>query len=230
MNSAAIVLAAGRSRRMGGNENKVLQLLNERPVLSYSLEAFQQHASVNTVVVVCRDEEREQIEPVIDEYCPKAKGHFVTGGQERFDSVRNGLESLVDDNPEAVFIHDSARPFLRQAFITDSLECLKTYKGCVVGIPLFDTLKEIIADSNDHVINQTHPRSKFWLAQTPQTFRYPDILNAYRSLNPPPLPTDDGEVLELAGETVVMVQGSRTNMKLTTPEDWLMAKAIIQMQ
>lgn len=222
----AIVLAAGKSRRMGGEENKVLRPLRNRSVLSYSLEQFQLHPAVSHVVIVGKRDEITAIQTIVARFCPKAERHFVEGGFERFDSVRNGLEYSSSLQPDAVIIHDSARPFLQERFITNSLRCLAQYKGCVVGIPLFDTLKE--TQENAEAI-KTHPRSKFWLAQTPQTFRFHDILNAYRGVHPPPYPTDDGEVLELAGEKVLLVEGSRYNIKLTTPEDWLLAEAILQM-
>ncbi|NPU96527.1 MAG: 2-C-methyl-D-erythritol 4-phosphate cytidylyltransferase [Candidatus Omnitrophica bacterium] len=221
--AAAIVLTAGRSTRMGGRENKVLHPLGDRPVLAYSLAVFQACRSIDYVVIVGREEERAVLESTARMYCPKAEGHFAVGGVERFDSVRNGLEACAAFHPEAVLIHDAARPFVRERFIISSLNALETYPGAVVGVPLKDTLKEIRPDAT---VIRTHERSRFWLSQTPQTFRYPDILNACRAYTPPPYPTDDGAVLEWAGGTVAMVEGSYLNIKLTTPEDWILAEAI----
>ncbi len=222
---AAIVLAAGRSTRMGGGENKVLRSLEGRPVLSYSLEAFEKSPIVSHVVVAGRMEDRSVIEQIIEKFCPKARGNFTGGGAERFDSVKQGLDFSASLRPEAVLIHDSARPFIEERFITDSLEALDESPGSVIGIPLRDSLKE--TDEAGLVI-RTHERCKYWLSQTPQTFRFSDIYDAYCSCSPPPYPTDDGEVMELFGGKVKMVEGSSLNFKLTTQEDWLLARAVAQ--
>ncbi len=221
----AVVLAAGRSTRMGGGENKVLRPLEGRPVLSYSLGAFQNSPLVSHVVVTGRTEDRSVIEQIIEEFCPKAKGNFTGGGAERFDSVKQGLEFSTAFRPDAVLIHDSARPFIEERFIIDSLNALQESPGSVIGIPLRDSLKE--TDASGLVI-RTHERSRYWFSQTPQTFRFSDIYDAYCSCSPPPYPTDDGEVMELSGGKVKMVQGSPLNFKLTTQEDWMLAKAVAQ--
>lgn len=221
--AAAVVVAAGKSRRMGGGRNKALLDLAGRPILSYCLEAFQRHDAIAHVAVVGREEDESEIAPLITRWCPKAEGLFTHGGFERFDSVRNGLERLAPMAPGAVLIHDAARPFLRDSFIDDSLKALDGAPGCVVGVPLKDTLKEV---GEGQAVAQTHDRSKFWLAQTPQTFRFEPLLRAYRALTPPPYPTDDGAVLEAAGQRVVMAMGSYVNLKITTPEDLIIAEAV----
>ncbi|HQH72246.1 MAG TPA: 2-C-methyl-D-erythritol 4-phosphate cytidylyltransferase [bacterium] len=224
---AAIVLTAGRSTRMGGGENKVLSPLGNRPVLAYSLGIFQQCPAVTHVMVVGRQEEREVLESTARACCPKAAGLFAPGAAERFDSVRNGLEACQAFSPGAVLIHDSARPFLQERYIVSSLAALEKHPGAVVGVPLKDTLKETRPDAT---VIRTHERSRYWLSQTPQTFRYPEILRAYRAYTPPPYPTDDGAVLEWAGGTVAMVEGSYLNIKLTAPEDWILAESIRKLQ
>jgi len=221
----AIVLAAGRSTRMGGGENKVLRPLEGRSVLSYSLDAFQKSPVVSHVVVTGRMEDESVINGIIKEFCPKAKGNFTIGGAERFDSVKQGLNYSASYKPDAVLIHDSARPFIEERFIIDSLNALKESPGSVIGIPLRDSLKE--TDASGLVI-RTHERSKYWFSQTPQTFRFSDIYDAYNTCSPPPYPTDDGEVMELFGGKVKMVEGSPLNFKLTTKEDWLLARAVAQ--
>ncbi len=225
LHSAAVVLvAAGKSRRMGGGTNKVLLKLNHRPILSYSLEVFQRSDDIHTVAVVSREEDFEEIDSIIHEYCPKAQGHFVIGGEERFDSVKNGLEYLEPISPDAVLIHDAARPFVEESFLRESVAALAEYSGCLVGVPAKDTIKEI--DSAGKVI-RTHERERLRLAQTPQSFRYPDILYAYRAVVPPPYPTDDAAVFELFGENVHMIAGSYRNIKITTPEDIIIAEALL---
>lgn len=224
---AAVVVAAGKSRRMGGGRNKVLNPLAGRPILSHCLSVFQNHPAVTHVVIAGREDDRDEIQSIAAQYCPKSAGLFTPGGAERFDSVKLGLEALIDIAPDVVLVHDAARPFIQPQFIDDSLAELKNVAGCVVGVPLKDTLKETNAQKG---IVQTHDRNKFWLAQTPQTFRYAMILDAYRKITPPPYPTDDGAVLEEMGEAVTMVMGSYLNMKVTTPEDIALAEAIASHQ
>ncbi|MDP8242743.1 MAG: 2-C-methyl-D-erythritol 4-phosphate cytidylyltransferase [Candidatus Hinthialibacter antarcticus] len=224
---AVVVVAAGKSRRMGGGRNKVLNHLAGRPILSYCLSVFQSHPAVTHVAIAGREDDREEILSIASQYCPKAEGLFTPGGAERFDSVKHGLEALVEVTPDVVLIHDAARPFIQPQFIDASLEALQEVDGCVIGVPLKDTLKE--TDEKMGVV-QTHDRSKFWLAQTPQSFRYAMILDAYQRLTPPPYPTDDGAVLEEMGEAVTMVMGSYLNMKVTTPEDITLAEAIAARQ
>lgn len=223
--TAAVVVAAGRSTRMGGGRNKVLNPLCNRPVLSYCLEVFQACDAVQHVVVAGRDEDRDEIQTIMAQFCPKSLNLFTPGGAERFDSVRNGLNALRDIQPDFVLIQDAARPFLQESFIHEALAALRDVPGCVTGVPLKDTLKE--TKENQRVV-LTHDRSKYWLAQTPQSFQYPVILDAYNRHQPPPYPTDDGAVLEAAGLPVIMTMGSYHNFKITSPEDVLLAEALMQ--
>ncbi len=225
--TTAVVVAAGNSSRMGGCKNKVLSLIGKRPVLSYSLDVFQHASQVNHVVVVGRKEDEYDIKTIVHDYCPKANGHFVEGGAERFESVRIGLKYFENLAPDVVLIHDAARPFLQARFIENTIKALKSYPGCVVGVPLKDTLKEIRPDES---VLRTHDRSNYWLAQTPQVFRFKSILDAYQSCQPPPYPTDDGEVMEMAGETVKMIEGSYLNIKITHPDDYRLAEAIVSLK
>ncbi len=228
MKAVAVILAAGRSTRMGGGENKVLRFCSGRPVLSYSLEVFHRCPAITHIVVAGRAEDRPIIERIVQEFAPKAAGHITDGGSERFDSVFCGLKYSQRFEPDAVLIHDSARPFVEERYIHDSLEAIhQEAAGCIIGVPLKDTLKE--TDQAGLVI-QTPERSRFWLSQTPQTFRFREIFEAYQAYKPPPYPTDDGAVLEWNGGRVKMIEGSYHNIKLTTPEDWTLAEAILRIQ
>lgn len=224
MNAAVVLVAAGKSSRMGGGRNKVLLPLAGKPVLSYSLRIFDQHPQIRTIALVGREEDQSEMESLVSATVGTTAVHFVPGGFERFDSVRNGVLSLEAATPEAVLIHDAARPFLTPAFIDDSLEALIKTGGAVVGVPLKDTLKRV---DQDNTVQETPDRTQYWLAQTPQTFRYREIVQAYKQIEVPPYPTDDGQVFEWYGGTVTMVMGSYQNMKLTTPEDIALAEGII---
>ncbi len=222
--AAAVLVAAGKSSRMGGQKNKVLENLKHRPIISYSLESFQKNSRISIVVVVSREEDREPMNNVINLYCPKAIGHFALGGAERFESVRNGLRYLTDFHPDGVLIHDAARPMIEDRFINETLDALRDVPGCLVGVPAKDTIKEI---SQSGLVIRTYERSKLRLAQTPQVFRYKDILKAYEAIEPPPYPTDDAAVLEMSGGSVRMIEGSYRNMKITTPEDLILADTVL---
>lgn len=228
MKVVAVILAAGRSTRMGSGENKVLRSCGGRPVLSYSLEAFQRCPAVTHMVVIGRVEDRPILERIVREFASKAVGHIAEGGSERFDSVLCGLKYSRQFEPDAVLIHDSARPFVEERYIIDSLEAIRQdAAGCIIGVPLKDTLKE--TDRTGLVV-RTPERSRFWLSQTPQTFRFQDIFEAYQAYKPPPFPTDDGAVLEWNEGRVKMIEGSYHNIKLTTPEDWTLAEALLRIR
>lgn len=227
MKAAVVLVAAGKSSRMGGGRNKVLFELAGRPVLSYSLEVVQRCSAVSHVAVVGREEDQVEIELICKAWCSKAEGHFVAGGAERFDSVKNGLEHFSGKGIDFAIIQDAARPFLEERYILDSIEAMKEVPGCVIGVPMKDTLKET---DDAGIVQSTHDRSKFWLAQTPQIFWYESLLKAYRACTPPPYPTDDAAVLEDAGLSVKMILGSYRNMKITNPEDILLAAAILRLR
>ncbi|MFH1740040.1 MAG: 2-C-methyl-D-erythritol 4-phosphate cytidylyltransferase, partial [bacterium] len=144
MSIAAIVVAAGRGRRMGGGANKVLLPLGAKPILVHSLEVLHCSSRINRIVVVTRQEDLVAVERLTEEYgITKASERLVLGGAERFDSVLAGLNFLADDPPEAVLIHDAARPFLTQRIIDDTLDALNERVGAIAGVPSKDTIKEV---------------------------------------------------------------------------------------
>ncbi len=223
---SAVVVAAGASRRMGGGANKTLLPLGGLPILGHVLAALESNPAVTNVVVVTRDEDRDDVRLLTDSLPSKKTLDIVSGGAERFDSVRSGLERFAQESerPERVLIQDAARPFLRPAFVQRCLDALQDYPGVVVGMPAKDTIKRVDADG---IVLETPPRSSLWQVQTPQAFRFHAILEAYRALQPPPYPTDDTEVLEHSGGQVVVIEGSYENIKITTPEDLMLAERIL---
>lgn len=228
MKTAAIVVAAGLGRRMGSPLNKVLLALGDRPVLAHSLQELNCCRDVDRIVIAARKENLSAIESLVSRHrIEKAAGRVILGGAERFDSVLAGLEFLSQEPPEAVVIHDAARPFLTQQMIAQTLAVLDRSVGAVVAVPSKDTVKLI---DDRRRITSTLDRRQTWLIQTPQTFRYRDIVEAYRQYKPPPYPTDDASLLERKGETITVIEGSYTNIKITTPEDLHLAEAILRMK
>ncbi|HPA48417.1 MAG TPA: 2-C-methyl-D-erythritol 4-phosphate cytidylyltransferase [bacterium] len=225
MSIAAIVVAAGQGKRMGAEINKVLLPLAGKPVLAYCLETLNRSERVDRIVVVTRREDAQIVETLIGQYgIAKAGGEVVPGGAERFDSVLAGLNVLADNPPDSVLIQDAARPFLTEPMIRDTLNALAESPGAVAGVPCKDTVKQV---DDTRAVIATPDRSSLWIIQTPQTFRFGAILNAYRGYRPPPYPTDDAALLEYRGERVTMIMASYANMKITTPEDLPIAEAML---
>jgi 2-C-methyl-D-erythritol 4-phosphate cytidylyltransferase/2-C-methyl-D-erythritol 2,4-cyclodiphosphate synthase len=210
---AAIIVAAGRGTRFGAPLPKQYLPLGGVPLLRRTLEAFACHPSIDLVRAVIHPDDRER-------YDAAAAGLGllppVAGGATRQDSVRNGLESLATGSPpERVLIHDAARPFAAAALIGDVVAALDEAPGAIAAIPIRDTVKRAAGGGN---IVETLDRSALWRAQTPQGFRFADILAAHRDAAGSDLP-DDAAVAERAGLGVRLVPASEENFKVTTSED-----------
>lgn len=220
----AIVLAGGNGTRMGSSCKKQYILLNGRPILYYSLKAFQE-SSVDDIVLVTNEEEYCRDE-ILEKYNLNKVSKIVPGGAERFDSVYAGLLAAKDCS--YVLIHDGARPFVTQDMIQKSIDAVKIYHACVIGMPVKDTIK--IADENKFA-DKTPKRESVWQIQTPQTFSYDLILKAYDKVlkEKPEGITDDAMAVEYGNDTKVkLLSGSYKNIKITTPEDLIIAEAFLR--
>lgn len=213
---AALIVAAGRGRRFGDSLPKQYCAYRGEPILRHALRAFADHERVNHVVTVIHPDDHEL-------YAQAAAGLAidapVRGGASRQDSVRLGLEALADTAPDMVLIHDGARPHVGAGLIADVVAALKACPGAVPAIPVADTLKRV----SGGIVEATVERKGLWRAQTPQGFRFSDILSAHRRARGREL-TDDAAVAELAGLDVAIVAGSRRNVKITKPEDLAMGE------
>lgn len=207
----ALIVAAGRGHRFGGELPKQYADLGGRPVLRLSLALFASHPQVDVVRAVIHPDDRGLYEGC-SRGLPLAEP--VPGGSSRQESVRLGLESLVTLNPDSVLIHDGARPFVDGGIVTRVLTALAEHPGAVPALPVNDTVKR--AEAN--VITNTVDRTGLWRAQTPQGFLFADILAAHRRAAGREL-TDDAAVAEDAGLAVAVVAGCEENVKITTAED-----------
>lgn len=214
----AIVLAAGQGKRMGTKVHKQYLLLAGRPVLYYSLKAFQESSIIDEIILVTgKDEEKYCKEQIVDVYGFTKVTHIIEGGAERYNSVWNGLQ--VTKNEGYVFIHDGARPFVDEEMIQRVYDEVQIEKACVVGMPMKATVKMI--DEKGYVTH-TPDRSKIWMVQTPQVFDMLLVKKAYAGLmkNDNLKVTDDAMVVEMfTDHPVKLVEGSYKNIKITTPED-----------
>jgi len=218
-NSIALIVAAGSGTRLGGEVPKQYLPLAGRAVLRHSVEIFLRHPAISGVRAVISPEHRALYDGAI---AGLAMLPPVAGGASRQDSVRNGLESLSDLRPDLVLIHDAARPLLTAAIVDRTLAALDDAPGAVVAVPVIDTLKR----GQDGRIARTVDRSALWRAQTPQAFRYADILAAHRKAKGATM-TDDAAVAEAAGLPVKLVMGADDNFKITTTDDLRRAERLV---
>ncbi|MEG1311038.1 MAG: 2-C-methyl-D-erythritol 4-phosphate cytidylyltransferase [Peptostreptococcaceae bacterium] len=214
--NGVVIVAAGSGSRMKMGINKQFIKLNEKEIIAYTIEKFYNHDNIGDIVVVIKKEEEEFFNrEIINKY--KFKNIKIAfGGNERQDSVYNGIKLLKKDC-KIVLIHDGARPFVLKETIDNSITEVKTYKAVVVGVPVKDTIK-VINDKNEIV--GTPNRSELWAVQTPQTFDYNILLKAYEdAFENNFYGTDDAMLVERIGYTVKMIEGSYSNIKLTTQDD-----------
>ena len=223
---AAIVLAAGSGKRMNSKVHKQYLIIQDRPVLYYSLKAFEDSAVDEIVLVVGKGEEKFCRKEIVDKYGISKVKAIVEGGKERYHSVFEGLKQTSD--ADYVLIHDGARPFVNQDIIRRCMQEVQKYQACVVGMPVKDTIK--IADEGGYA-KQTPDRKNVWMIQTPQTFSYALIYEAYEEMlkTEDTAITDDAMVLErIKGKKSKLIEGSYRNIKITTPEDLLIANVYLQ--
>lgn len=223
MRAHALIVAAGAGQRAGDGPPKPYRALAGRSVLSRTLAAFARHPGIDRLRVVIRASDAAL-------YGAAARGFEdrldppVTGGAERQESVRLGLEAMAADGlcgpPELVLIHDAARPFLPAAVIDRTLAALGDgARGACAALPAVDTLRR----AEDALCGELVDRAGLWRAQTPQAFRFDAILGAHRDLANVAV-TDDAELARRAGIAVRLIDGAPENLKLTTPADFAFAE------
>jgi 2-C-methyl-D-erythritol 4-phosphate cytidylyltransferase/2-C-methyl-D-erythritol 2,4-cyclodiphosphate synthase len=215
MTTAALIVAAGRGRRAGGPLPKQWQEVAGAPVARHTLQAL---THLDQVVMVIHPDDQGLAEAAARDLPVR----LVHGGHERADSVRLGLEALEGDAPDLVLIHDVARPCLTPAVLESVQEALRTHPGAAPALAVSDALWTGEAGK----VTGTRDRSGLFRAQTPQGFRYTDILAAHRAH--PGGAADDVQVARDAGLDVAIVPGDERNLKITTPEDFARAETLLR--
>lgn len=234
MKCSALILAGGSGRRMGNKIPKQYMDLNGKPVLYYSIKTFSDAEFIDEIVLVTSGDQIDKAEnEIVDLYGFHKISSVVAGGRERYNSVANGLEALAPDT-DYVFIHDGARPFITSYTIERCLHYAEKYRAAVAAVKTKDTVK--ISD-DDSRVQSTPDRGHVWMVQTPQTFEYLLIRDAYRRL------LDDEERLNAAGISVTddtmvakmyadvdarLVESTYENIKITTPEDMEFARLLCE--
>jgi len=223
----ALIPAAGMGKRMGAASNKQYLLLGGEPILAHTLRVFQQAPFIDGIYLVTPEREIPFCQSeVVERYGFSKVRAIVAGGCERQHSVRNGLDAMEGmREDDLVLIHDGVRPFLPVEVLRQAAAAADEFGGAVVAVPVKDTVKI----ARDGVITRTPPREELWLAQTPQAFRYGLIKGAHASAAAEGfLGTDDASLLERQGRPLRIVMGDYRNIKITTPEDMLLAEAFLK--
>ena len=226
----AVVLAAGQGKRMHTSVAKQFLELKGRPLITYALSTFQK-SPVHEIVLVTGSEYLDYCQKeIVEAYGFTKVKAVVAGGRERYHSVYEGLKALDRlGGVDSVLIHDGARPLVRETIIRRSIDGVREFKACVAGMPVKDTIK--ICDADGFGAG-TPDRSSLRQIQTPQSFSFPLILDAYRRILSRPEGqegiTDDAMVIESMTDCrVKLIQGDYQNIKVTTPEDILIAEALL---
>lgn len=225
MDVAAIVPAAGSGRRMGGAVAKPFLPLLDRPVLAHTLAVLQASSAIRWIVLVIREHERSQAQRLLARYRITKALPPCAGGASRAESVAHGLAAA----PAAarwILIHDGARPCVTQRLVSETVRAAARHGAVACGVPASLTVKAV---DEQRQVRLTLDRESLWFVQTPQMFRRDWAEQAMASMNGRlgSFP-DDAAVLEAAGFSVTMVPGDPLNLKVTTPEDLVLAEAILR--
>ena len=225
MRISAIIPAAGLGTRMGGIKKPYMDIAG-KPILAYTLVAFQRCPFIDNIfIVTAKGDESRCIQDVVKIYSIDKPFSIVTGGDTRQESVYNALKDL-SSNTDIVVIHDAVRPLLTEEMIIQSIDNANLYGSAIVAVPVKDTIKE---SDDDGFVTKTLDRRKLWAIQTPQTFKYDLIMKAHLYARDNNIQaTDDAFLVEQIGYKVKLIMGSYENIKITTPEDIIMAKAILE--
>ena len=226
---SAIILAGGSSKRMGEGIDKLMIPILKKPLLAYSLMAFQACSEVKEIVLVARTDRQSDYQAMAKEYSISKLKSVVSGGIERQDSVWVGLHS-VSPKSEIVSIHDGARALISVDIISRCIASARQNGAAIPACRVKDTIKRAVpnAPKEENRVETTLDRSILWAAQTPQTFRTDVIRQAYKPLiNNGIIVTDDSAAVERVGLSVSLVEGDPLNLKITTPEDLLIAEMVL---
>ena len=220
---SAIVLAGGRGKRMNYHKSKQFIEIKGKPVLVYTLEKFIYNKSIDEVILVLPEDEVDYCKKeVLQRYSLKVD-RIVIGGKDRQDSVFNALEAM--EKADIVLIHDGARPFISEKIIEEGIKYANIYGAAAPGVTPKDTIK---VKNEDNISVDTPDRNMLVAVQTPQCFKYDEIYQCHRKIKEEnAIVTDDTSVVERYGHKVYLYEGDYTNIKITTPEDLILAERLI---
>lgn len=214
MKAYAIIVAGGKGLRMGGEVPKQFLPINGKPILMHTIEAFRKALDGIEIILVLPADQHEYWQKLCQDYNFCSPELIAKGGETRFHSVKNGLALLPDDKDAVVGIHDGVRPFISKETIQRCYAAAAGGRAVVPVVPVVETIRQILPDGK----SITRPRDEYRLVQTPQTFPLVMLKKAYEQSYSETF-TDDASVVEAMGEEILMVEGNRENIKITTPSD-----------
>jgi 2-C-methyl-D-erythritol 4-phosphate cytidylyltransferase len=228
MKADAIIVSAGKGQRFMEGKKKQFHLLADKPILAHTLDQFETCPLVRSTLLVVSEEDMDYtLKEIVEKYRYRKIARIVPGGKRRQDSVKNGMDALPKV-VDIVMIHDGVRPFVTRAMIEDSIHSAERFGAVVVAMPVKDTIK---MSNPDGTVLKTLDRESLWQTQTPQTFQATVIRRAYtKATEDGFVGTDDASLVERLGVKVHILPGSYTNIKITTPEDLILAHLFLKMK
>lgn len=223
LKTLALITAAGKGQRMQSSTPKQYLSLGGKPILAQTLQVFEDCSPIDGIYVIVPEEQMDMVQKeIVEKYYFKKVLKLVRGGKIRQHSVWNGLQA-ISGGCSIVVVHDGVRPLISSRLIARSIETAQKSGAAVVGVLARDTVKRAAPGKKI----QTLPREEIWLAQTPQTFQFPLIMKAYQKAHRDDfLGTDDACLVERMGYPVTLIPGDYSNIKITTPEDLILAEAL----
>lgn len=227
LRTIALIPAAGMGKRMGASINKQYLQLNGLPIVARTLSVFEMSPLIDAIYLVIPQDEIPYCREHVVEACGFRKiVAIVAGGNERQNSVMNGLNAMRPDcnEDDIVLIHDGVRPLVTEELLAQSIDTARQHDGALIAVPVKDTIKTV----QDSIVITTPDRETLWQAQTPQTFRFGIIYHAHHRAETDGFTgTDDSSLVERLGGKVWIVRGDYRNIKITTPEDLILAEAFL---
>lgn len=221
----AVIVAAGRGNRMNSSINKVFMLLGGNPILLHSVEKFSKCSQVDNLIVVAAADEVLYVKKMLTQVSGIKPWQVIAGGSERQYSILNAL-AVISPSTKVVLVHDGARPLVTRQCIDNVIEATFQYKAAVAAVPVKDTIKTV---NETGIVTGTLTRNTLWSIQTPQGFDFGLLRQAYEQATVDNyLGTDDASLVERLGAIVHIVAGDYENIKVTTPEDLIVAEALLQ--
>ncbi|MBO3796197.1 2-C-methyl-D-erythritol 4-phosphate cytidylyltransferase [Bacillus subtilis] len=224
MSYDVVIPAAGQGKRMKAGRNKLFIELKGDPVIIHTLRVFDSHRQCDKIILVINEQEREHFQQLLSDYPFQTSIELVAGGDERQYSVYKGLKAVKQE--KIVLVHDGARPFIKHEQIDELIAEAEQTGAATLAVPVKDTIKRV----QDLQVSETIERPSLWAVQTPQAFRLSLLMKAHAEAERKGfLGTDDASLVEqMEGGSVRVVEGSYTNIKLTTPDDLTSAEAIME--
>lgn len=222
----AVIVSAGKGHRFTEGKKKQFLPLAGKPILAHTLDKFEACPLIRSILLVVGQEDREFcLKEIVERYSYRKISQIISGGTERQESVKHGVDAVAED-ADIIVIHDGVRPFVTRQMIEESIHAAVRFQAAVFAVPVKDTIKRVTADGT---VLKTLDRESLWQIQTPQTFLAKVIKEAlHKAAEEGFTGTDDASLVERLGVKVQVLPGSYTNIKITTPEDMMLANLFIQ--